>query len=510
MIGSTSVSNTLRLGTAVMALVAAPLLLAAEIVPGRIDPPRTPRHHGAMEAGHTALFLCSGLFGSGLTRDVVERDAMLAQIDRESLPEELSVEVDEARKAVLVRYLPEMPPRIAAWRRGLGCAQLPIGASPDAIRFLPTLPDDAVAPELDDAPWPLGDRGAKARIAGSGTTALTQAIEAAFDSDAYGGVTWGVVVVKDGQIVGERYQRGYHEHALQRTHSAIKSVAATVIGVAVEQGLLDLDAPAPIPEWRRPADPRGRITLTHLLHMGSGLYTEGGANPQQEIYLAGAPVAERSVVGVVDAPPGTRYVYAGSDTLLSIRALRVRLADDERYLRFPYQELLWKIGMTRTVIETDWNGDYLMSGQAYASARDLARLGLLYLNDGVWQGERLLPEGWGGFVATPAPAQPAGSWANEDCAGECTGRAYGAQFWIPDPDRGVPAGSYMASGGRGQYMLVVPDRNVVIVRRGTDLSRRHVVDERDRRLSRFDLEQFAADVLKALDDVEIVNGENRE
>lgn len=482
-----------------LALVVPPLRANVEIVDGRIDPPRTPRHHAAMEAGHVALYLCSGLFVSGLAESVVRRDAMLDQIGTHPKSEPLSVAVDEGSKTVRVSYLPSMPPRVAQWRPGLGCAQLPVGASPAAVTILPRLPEDVRPPELDNAEWPMGDVGARMALSPARQQALDAVIGAAFDSANYGGVTWGVVVVQDGRIVGEQYQRGYDAHSLQRTHSAAKSIASTLIGVAVQQGMLDVRAPAPLPEWQRPGDPRAAITLENLLHMGSGLYTEGGGNPQQEIYLSGAAVAERSLVNQVDAMPGSRYVYAGSDTLLAVRALRSVLADDRTYLRFPYEALLWKLGMTRTVLETDWQGDYLMSGQAYASARDFARLGLLYLANGVWNGERLLPENWRAYVATPAPAQPARSWAVDGCTAECSGRAYGAQFWIPDPGTGVPAGSFMAVGGRGQYMLVVPASNVVVVRRGTDLSRRHVYAGEDRRLSRFDMERFAVDVLAALD-----------
>jgi CubicO group peptidase (beta-lactamase class C family) len=483
---------------ALLVVLAPVLVLAqAEIVPGRIDPPRTVRHHGAMEAGHVALYLCSGLFLTGLPREFIERDSMFDQIAADALPGTLSIDVDYVAKVVRVGYLASMPPRIAAWRPGLGCAQLPVGAAAQAIDHLPKLPEHVIVPDLDAKQWPLGDADAHASLPHATARSLEAVIDNAFDGRAYGGITWGIVVVKDGYIVGERYERGYDMHSLQRTHSAAKSIAATVLGVAVQQGLLDVHAPAPIPEWHRPGDPRAAITLSNLLHMGSGLYTEGGGNPQQEIYLAGAAVAERSIGNVLDAMPGERYVYAGSDTLIAVRSLREVLADDPRYLRFPYEELLWKLGMTRTVLETDWQGDYLMSGQAYASARDFARLGLLYLNGGRWNGEQLLPDDWPDFVSRPAPAQPTNSWANPDCANSCTGRAYGAQFWIPTPNFTALAGAYMASGGRGQYMLVIPERNVIVVRRGTDTSRRQTDATSD--AVRFDIEQFAVAVLAALD-----------
>jgi CubicO group peptidase (beta-lactamase class C family) len=152
------------------------------------------------------------------------------------------------------------------------------------------------------------------------------------------------------------------------------------------------------------------------------------------------------------------------------------LGDGPAALAFPFTELLWKIGMTRTTPETDWQGNYILSSQVWTTARDLARLGLLYLNDGVWNGERLLPEGWARFVATPAPAQPA------------SGARYGAFFWLYGPAEGLPEGTYAMNGNRGQYVFVVPAKKAVIVRRGFDSAE-----------ARFDEVTFAKDVLAALD-----------
>jgi|HigsolmetaAR202D_1030399.scaffolds.fasta_scaffold00027_16 CubicO group peptidase (beta-lactamase class C family) len=457
----------------------------------RDDGPQSPRHEAAMLAGYKALYTCSGLFSAGLTPEMVTRDAMLGRGSRTDLLLKLTTRVDEQRKLVTVEYLPDMPPRVAAWRPYLGCAQLPIGAPLEAIDGLPRLPEDFSAPNFDSQDWPQGDRNATVRLPRRQAAALDKVVEAAFVNEVYGGVTWGVIVVSGGKIVAERYERGYDMHKLQRTHSAAKSVAATLIGIAVRDKLLRLDEPAPIPEWRKPYDPRARITLNNLLQMSSGLYTEAAGNPQQEIYLSGAAVAERSAGNLIDALPGTRMVYAGSDTLLAIRALRTVLNDDARYLQFPFRELFWKIGMTRTFPETDWNGDYLLSGQMYSTARDLARFGLLYLNDGVWNGERILPEGWTKYVATPAPAQPAGSWADPRCEGACDKLGYGAQFWLAGPKQGLPEGSYSVRGGRGQFVMIVPSRNVVIVRRGTDGA--------DGARTSFDMQKFSADVLAALE-----------
>ena len=134
-------------------------------------------------------------------------------------------------------------------------------------------------------------------------------------------------------------------------------------------------------------------------------------------------MVEVAALNSMDSKPGARFVYAGADSLLAVRALRQAVNDDAAYLTFPHRELLWKIGMTRTIVETDWNNDFLVSGQCWSTPRDFARLGLLYLADGVWNGVRILPAGWSRYASTAAAAQPARPSIGGDAG-------YGAQFWL--------------------------------------------------------------------------------
>ena len=152
---------------------------------------------------------------------------------------------------------------------------------------------------------------------------------------------------------------------------------------------------------------------------------------------------------------------------------------------FPMRRFFWKLGVTRTIVETDWRGDFLMSGQAWSTARNFARFSLLYLNDGVWNNERILPEGWAQYVATPAPDQP-------DLP---DGRGYGAQFWLYGPKQGLPEGVYAADGARGQWIMIIPSENMVIVRRGHD---QMTTLEDPEQSGAFQLARFAADVLTVL------------
>jgi len=279
-----------------------------------------------------------------------------------------------------------------------------------------------------------------------------------FDAATYGlgSLTTALVVVANGRILLEHYRPLFGPHSGYRTWSTAKTITAAVIGVAVAQGLLDIDKPAPIPEWQFADDPRAQITLKQLLWMASGLAGKGGNT--DAIYFGGQDVISAATTTPLEAEPGTRWKYADNDTLLLMRALRAAINDDHAYLRYPYDKLLRRIGMYDTRMENDHAGNFVASSQVYTTARDLARFGLLLGNDGVWQGERLLPEGWVKFLATPAPMRPSvvGEWG------------YGAQVWLLDNLPGIPAGTFTTVGNKGQYVTVVPKHNLVVVRTGVD------------------------------------------
>lgn len=430
----------------------------------------TPRRLAASQAGTRAVALCSGLWDGGRTVEQINADN-----GGLSGTEAMKTTIDELRKIVSVKYADMMPPRIVAWRPVLGCVQLPIGASEDALKFVPQIATNVVRPNFDAQDWPMGDQRAAARLPKAKQKALDAIVEAAFDGKTYGGRTWGVIVVKDGKIVAEKYAMGFDLHQAAQTHSAAKSFASSLVGIAKWKYGLDLDRPGVLEEWRKPGDPRGAISAMHLLHMSSGLYGEGDGSPQADIYAGGATVAGRAVTNILDTVPGTRFLYNPPDTMLLMRAVREVVKDDKTFWAMPFEQLFWKIGMTRTTPASDWNGDFLMSGQTYSTARDFARFGLLYLNDGLWNGERILPEGWSKFVATLGPVQPAGN-----------GARYGGQFWIYGGLDGLASDAYSPGGGQGQYAMIVPSHHAVIVRRGFDAA------------NGFRIAKFSADVLAAM------------
>lgn len=415
----------------------------------------------AWAAGYRAAATCSALWnGAGKPLDAIERDE-LTGIYPEIEPDvrTLKAEIDDKAKRVSVAYRDDMPPRVAVWDRGEGCVTLPIGAKPGRVAgFL-----DHGHPMLDDQAWPLGDRDAIApRPRG-----LTPFEQATMTLDGFGGRTSSLLIVKNGKIVVERYLGGHNIHTAQRTFSVAKSMAATLIGNAAYHGWIDVHAPAAIAEWQSPGDPRATITTEQLMRMASGLTSDTAGNRSDAIYMGGASVRQWTTQWPLLNAPGTRYRYANNDTMLAILSLKAALqkAQDQknersavirRDIELDPGKFFDRLGMTRTFAEHDKDGDYILSSQVSTTARDLARLGLLYQNDGMWQGQRLLPEGWRRFVTTPSGPQPEGAFG------------YGAGFWLFNNSAGIPADAFGAFGNRGQYLVVIPSRHLVVVRQGYD------------------------------------------
>lgn len=459
-------------------------------------PPASPAlHDRAVAAGYKAAILCSALFnatatGATRTRESVEAhelhgiypeyDPMIAGLPATIEPGEVAIAWHDAKPwetkpavtgaRVAVRFTDAMPPRVAV-PGATGCTLLPIGADPNAAgeiydhRPLPRGAPASTSPfEFTSAP-PRGD-----------ARALAAAVARAFDPNGYGEGTDTVatLVVQDGRIVSERYALGYGPDTPTRTWSVAKSIAGTIVGAAVKKGLIDPAAPTRIPEWQNAGDPRAKITLDNLLRMASGLHSDTAGNRTDDIYFGGTAVTEQAVAWPLEAPPGARFRYANDDILLAIRALRARYPAKQDGA-FPYDLLISPLGMRQTFAERDWRGNFILSSQVWTTPRDLARLGMFWLADGVWQGTRLLPEGWMKYMTTPSGPQPA------------SGPGYGATMWLFGPAQGLPEGSYAAQGNRGQYVMVIPSKKLVIVRRGEDPGKAY-----------FYIAKFAADVAAAL------------
>ena len=462
-----------RGAVSIVALSLAPVA-AAQDVPTRADL--------ANAAGYVAQFTCSATFNGGKSPAQITADE-LTNIYPDYAPAMKAIgeaDIEREGRTVSVSYADDMPPRIAVYRPHLGCSSLPQGATEKAAKRLPRA--EVAAPSYGDMAWPTGDRlPNEDGLSDKQRDALDAVVDEAF-AGGFDGVTSAVVVVMDGRVVAERYKVGFTPETSQRTWSVAKSIGATVVGAAVHDKIIKTEDDKLLDAWSRPGDPRADITLDDLLRMASGLNSDPAGNRTDAVYFGGGLVAQHATAASLDAKPGTRWRYANNDTMLALRALREAMDDDERFHAYPFTEVLHRIGMTRTVPETDWGGDFVLSSQVWTTARDLARLGMLYLQDGVWEGERILPEGWAAYASAESGPQPYGETPPEDGSY----RGYGAQFWTYHYP-GVPTDTYAALGNRGQFVIVVPSEETVIVRRGYDYAG-----------ERFDGPAFTAAVLEAL------------
>ena len=420
--------------------------------------------------GQQAIFMCNGLFTSNRSLEQVFEQELAFFREPIGTSEGGDYEVYWDRRAVAIGAPGAVPVMRAAFREGIGCVILPPDQSLEDIDRLPELTLPYPPGDPAQIPWPDGDlienTGLPANV---NEEKLLAASNWAFDRESPEQVTLSLVVVYNGQIIHERYAPGFDVATRTRTWSTAKSIASTLIGMLVDEGRLALDEPLGFdwyPNARSPeTDPRNEITLRHVLNMSSGLETVDNRGLEYAIgsgmsYWAGAS----SVVGArsraLIREPGTYWDYENYDTLLGVYAMKLALGGEKAYAEFPRKALLDKIGMRNTLVSTDRFGDFVMSSQIYTNARDLARFGLLYLGNGIWNGERLLSEEWIDFVRTPAPAT------------KSIGSIYGGQWWlVPEGRDDVPKDAYSTSGNRGQFSIIVPSRDMVIVRRGLDYGR---------------------------------------
>lgn len=439
-----------------------------------------------IQRGQQAIMMCNGLFTSNRTLDQVFAQELAFLRGPVGTAAGGDYEIDRNRRAVSVGKAGAEPVMRAVFREGLGCVILAPDQTLEVIDSLPRLEIPAAPADPATIPWPQGDLVQKRPLPPAvDAAALQAASDWAFNRQSPEQVTLSLLVVHDGRIIHERYAPGVDLTTRTRTWSTAKSIAATLIGMLVDQGKMALDKPLGLNWLPRAAtpeqDPRRAITLRHVLNMSSGLETvdNGGleyATGSGMAYWAGTS----SVRGALDRglirEPGAHWDYENYDTLLAVLAMKAAIGNDRDYLQFPRTALLDRLGMRNTLVSTDRFGDFILSSQVYTNARDLARFGLLYLQNGTWNGERVVSEEWIRFVRTPAPST----------AGR--GNEYGGHWWlVPDKRHDVPRDAYATAGNRGQFVIVVPSHNVVIVRRGLDYGRQG-----------FDRWDLTREVLKAI------------
>ncbi len=365
--------------------------------------------------------------------------------------------------------LPLVLSRTAQYRPGAGCTLRNDGA---ALAPVAASTPVAAGPDFPAAP----------------DATVQAAVDGVFAATNAGGYpdTRAILVVQEGRIIAERYAPGFTAQTPMLGWSMTKSVTSALIGVLVRQGKLSLDAPAPVPEWKAPGDPRGAITLRQLLTMSSGLkFVEdyvAGSNSSQMLfheadmgrYAASLPLAH---------PPGTVWSYSSGTANIVARIVRSTVGGTHAdFARFARDELVGPLGLSSMTIEPDESGTPVGSSYGYATARDWARFGSLYLNGGMAGDRRVLDQSWIDFTRTPTPAARV--------------PLYGAMFWLNGgaetgafarENPHLPNEMYWADGHNGQFVAVLPSRKLVIVRLGWTPEGKH-----------FDLDRHFAAIVKAL------------
>ena len=405
-------------------------------------------------AGMAAKTMCSCIFVTGRDQQSVINKELQVFPGLSSA----SIEVTEDSTVIATVFWKTSK---AIFRKGLGCTLL-AEQSEEEVRaqrmILPPLPASE-----DTMAWPSGD-ALDSVPANINRDLVEQALDDAFEeTDPKRPInTHAVVVVYDGKIIGERYAEGFNKDSRLMGWSMTKSITNALVGILVKEGRLNVETSAPVAEWHD--DDRNKITLNHLLQASSGLeWSESYFNPAGSFHQMfikkddkGAYAATKNLTHA----PGTFFQYSSGTTNIISKIIR-QTVGDSAYYKFPFEKLFYKIGMNNMIMEPDASGTFVGSSYSYGSARDWARFGLLYLNDGVWNGETILPSGWAKYSVTPAPAADMGK--------------YGAQWWLNagdphDPQLrkypALPADAFWADGFEEQYAMVIPSKKLVIVRLG--------------------------------------------
>lgn len=420
-------------------------------------PPGDPLTH--FGAGF-AKVMASNVFLTGLPLAFAREHVGYFTAPYEQRRHVLDVQADMARKAITV-HLANGITREARIFQSQGAITLPLGQ--DTVFFPPSTVTPHLQPQ-QQCVWPDEPVSRVERHSGLNPEKVQEALDLAFASEA---MTAAFVVTYQGRIVAERYREGIGIHTPLESWSMGKSLTATLLALLIQQGVYDLWQAAPVPQWQSPGDPRAAIRIADIVRMSSGLRFRAMQDPEYQPHL-GYPDHLYVYTGGINAfayaasrpqqwPPNTVGRYRNGDPVLANYLIRLAVESrGEDYHAFPQRTLFDPLGIRSMIMETDPYGNFLTQGYELASARDWARLGNLYLHDGVWNGTRLLPEGWTTFVSTLAPA-----WLADRRP------VYGGFFWINgDGAMPIPREAYFMAGAGEQRAVIIPSHNMVVVRLG--------------------------------------------
>jgi len=418
--------------------------------------------------GYAAKTLCSDIFISDRTQQDVE------SIDMNfSFIKFTKNKVDFTEKSVISRLL--WGKSKAIYRDGFGVTVLT--EIPESIlrktfypyNILPGYSQDTIA-------WPLGDV-LTGPLSGINMEELKNISKRLITDNAYSGDAFAFMVLYKGIPVAEAYKPQFNQQTRFLSWSMAKSFTNTLVGIMVKQGIMDISAPIGIKEWQ--GDERSKITLNDLLQMQSGLKWNEDYGSRSDVNLmlfTKADKGEFAISQSLEYPAGTHWYYSSGNVNLVTRLIRKQFKEDSLYYSFVHTQLFNRIGAPDIVFEVDPSGTFIGSAYLYATARDYARFGLLYLNDGVFNGERILPEGWVKYTTTPA----------SDSKGQ-----YGAFFWLNLSNEypSAPKDMFSAEGHDGQQIFIIPSKEMVIVVVGYS-PRSHSMD----------FDRLLADILKTVND----------
>ncbi len=428
--------------------------------------------------GYSAKHLCSFIFTSGLDEDLV-RDTFIAP-KVEPLPWIWDLAIDAERKTVQVKDIifgEGAGSATAVYRPGKGCTLL-VDQPVDAVNALPFAPLTPPTLPADEA-WPYGASNALSRVPGVDIERLQDTLDVTFSEPPGATVlTTAVVVAYQGQLIAERYALGVTRETLLPGWSMTKTITGTLAGILVDDGTFKLNAPAPVPGWSDTE--KDSITLQHLLHMSSGLEVNedysGFSDVTQMLYRESDQYAY-AVNQPVVMPPYTEFKYSTAETNRLAAAIQSAVGGTQQAVyEFYQQRLFHAINIIHAIIEFDASGNFVGGAYGYMPARDWARIGQLYLQKGRWNDNQVLSEDWVSFATSPSPVA----------------KHYGAHMWLnSDGQRwpNVPYDAFSLVGHQGQRVVIIPSRELVVVRTG-------VTEDRD--LQNQVMNQLLEGILSAL------------